>query len=283
MNKFFILPLIAFAIVLISLPLVHNVYGESKISVEIISIEPISPEKWVVTWNVCALAEKVGQNYKISSDLEWESFHVNFKLYRNQCMDDVLGHPIKTIIDAKDTDSITITLNEITQAIGEQRIVITDVLSSKISGKYIAFFDVCTGANRLISPEIVIFSDIDERQAQVGSVIGSNSCLTHSAEIHADDINSIQVQFVSFVDKSQEGTNASIDEIAELEEQVEEQRHQIMVLNQEVSELNDSLEEKEETIEKKDAVIMEQIKVIQDLANMITKTIFESLSKIFQF
>jgi len=274
----FILSLAIFTIFLSTVS-TQTIFAEEKLLVEILTVEPIRADQWTISWDVCALVEKIGQDFKISSDLEWKSFHVDFILYQNQCMTDILGHPIISVIDAKDPDSITITLDEPTPATNEQKIVITDILSSKIEGKYIAFFDVCAGDKRLIAPEIIVYSDIDERQAAVGSVIGLKSCFAHSAEIHANSIDSIQVDFASF----EISDDKSLTEVTEMEIQLEEQSQEIINLKEEIVQLKETLAEKEVTIEKKDAVLMEQIKVINDLAAMVTNTIFESLSKLVRF
>ena len=259
----------------------QTVYAEEKISVEILSVDPIRADQWTISWDACALVEKVGKDFRIASDLEWESLHIDFILYQDQCITEILGKPIISVIDAKDPDSIVITLDEPTPTNNEQKIVITDILSSKIKGKYVAFFDVCAGEKRLIGPEILVTSDIDESQAPVGSVIGINSCFGHSAEIYAENIESIQVQFGSSSDEISDDT--SLTEVAEMEEQLENQRLEIENLKQELQELKETLKEKEETIQKKDALLMEQVKVIKDLANMVSNTIFESFSKVFQF
>jgi len=259
----------------ISIPIA---FAEEKISVKILSVEPVRADQWTISWDACSLVEKVGQDWKITSDLGWESFHVDFILYRNQCMTDILGHPVLTVIDAKDPESISISIHEPNPLTNEEKIVVTDILSSKLEGKYIAFFDVCAGEKRLVAPEIVVYSDIDERQAPIGSVIGINSCLGHSAEIYADDIDSIRVKFVSIANVSDD---LSPPEIAKLEGKLREQKQEISKLNDEIKDLKVTLAEKDDTIKKKDAVLMEQIKVIQDLATKLTKTIFEPIPKFF--
>lgn len=256
-------------------------FAEEKVSIEVISIEPIRADQWTVSWDACSLVEKIGQDFKITTDLEWESFHLEFILYQDQCISDIRGQPIISIIDAKDPKSLSITLDEPIKPSNEQKIIITDILSAKIKGKYVAFFDVCAGNKRLIAPEIIVFSDTDETQAALGSVIGLNSCFAHSAEIYADNIDSIQVQFGSSVDRISD--DKSLTEVAEMEAQLEEQKQKISELKEELSTLKESLKEKEEIIVKKDAVLMEQVKVITDLANKVTNTIYESLSKLFQF
>lgn len=277
MNKI-LLPIVFTVFLAIS---IQTAYAEEKISVEILSVDPIRADQWTISWDACALVEKVGKDFRLASDLEWESFHIDFILYQDQCITEILGKPIISVIDAKDPDSITITLDEPTATNNEQKIVITDILSSKIKGKYVAFFDVCAGDKRLIGPEILVTSDIDESQAPVGSVIGLNSCFGHSAEIYAENIESIQVQFGSSWDEINDDT--SLTEVAEMEEQLDTQRQEIENLEQELQELKETLKEKEETIQKKDALLMEQVKVIKDLANMVSNTIFESFSKVFQF
>jgi len=280
MNKNQIISIIVLLVFVTSFHM-HSSFAEEKISVKIISIEPIRANQWTISWDACSLVEKIGQDFKISTDLEWESFHFDFILYKDQCMTDMLGHPVISILDAKDPDSISISLDEPTPITNEQKIVITDILSTKIQGKYVAFFDVCAAEKRLISPEIIVFSDTDERKASIGSVIGINSCFGHSAEIYADSIESIKVDFASTIDKVSD--DKSLIEVADMQKQLDEQNQEIIVLNQEISDLKETLLEKEQLIEKKDAVLMEQIKVITDLAKKVTNTIFESLSKIGQF
>lgn len=280
MRKSLVLSLAAFTLVLmaVSMPVA---FAEEKVAIEIISIEPIRADQWTVSWDACSLVEKIGQDFKINTDLEWESFHLEFILYQDQCISDIRGQPIISIIDAKDPKSLSITLDEPIKPTNEQKIIITDILSAKIKGKYVAFFDVCAGNKRLIAPEIIVFSDKDETQAALGSVIGLNSCFAHSAEIYADNIDSIQVQFGSSVDRVSD--DKSLTEVAAMEIQLEEQKQKISELKKELSALKDSLKEKEEIIIKKDAVLMEQVKVITDLANKVTNTIYESFSKLFQF
>ena len=159
-----ILILAAFAVFLVSSS-AQTSYAEEKISVEILSVKPIRADQWTISWDACSLVEKVGQDFKISSDLEIESHHIDFILYMDQCITDILGNPVLSVIDAKDPASITVSLDEPTPLSNEQKIVITDILSSKIDGKYVAFFDVCAGDKRLIGPEILVTSDIDETQA----------------------------------------------------------------------------------------------------------------------
>jgi len=269
--------------VLITAFSIQTAIAEEKMSVEIISIEPIRAYQWTISWDACSLVEKLGQDFKITTDLEWESFHIDFILYQDQCVSDIMGHPFISIIDAKDPDSISITLDEPIKPTNEQKIIITDILSAKIQGKYVAFFDVCAGDKRLIAPEIIVYSDTDETQATLGSVIGLNSCFSHSAEIYAENIESIQVQFGTVSDLDKVSDDISLDEVVAMEGQIEEQREEISQIKAEISELKETLKEKEQTIVKKDAVLMEQIKVIKDLASMVTNTIFESLSKVFQF
>ena len=258
-----------------------SAFADEKVEIEIISIEPIRADQWTVSWDACSLVEKIGQDFKITTDLEWESFHLEFILYQDQCISDIRGQPIISIIDAKDPKSLSITLDEPIKPTNEQKIIITDILSAKIKGKYVAFFDVCAGNKRLIAPEIIVFSDTDETQAALGSVIGLNSCFAHSAEIYADNIDSIQVQFGSSVDRVSD--DKSLTEVAAMELQLEEQKQKITDLKNELSALKESLKEKEEIIVKKDAVLMEQVKVITDLANKVTNTIYESITKLFQF
>ncbi len=279
MNHHFIWSIAVFSVITaFFMPLA---FAEEKVSIEVISIEPIRADQWTVSWDACSLVEKIGQDFKITTDLEWESFHLEFILYQDQCISDIRGQPIISIIDAKDPKSLSITLDEPIKPSNEQKIIITDILSAKIKGKYVAFFDVCAGNKRLIAPEIIVFSDTDETQAALGSVIGLNSCFAHSAEIYADNIDSIQVQFGSSVDRISD--DKSLTEVAEMEAQLEEQKQKISELKEELSTLKESLKEKEEIIVKKDAVLMEQVKVITDLANKVTNTIYESLSKLFQF
>lgn len=262
---------------------IQSAFAEEKVLVEIISIEPIRADQWTMSWDACSLVEKLGQDFKITTDLEWESFHIDFILYQDQCISDIRGQPIISIIDAKDPDSISITLYEPIKPTNEQKIIITDILSAKIKGKYVAFFDVCAGDKRLISPEIRVISDTDETEATLGSVIGLNSCFAHSSEIYAENIDSIQVQFGAASDYALVRDDTSLVEVSEMEQQLEEQRQEIENLRGEITELKETLKEKEETIIQKDAVLLEQVKVLRDLASMISNTIYESLSKVFQF
>ena len=262
---------------------IQTSFAEEQVSVEIISIEPIRADQWTISWDACSLVEKLGQDFKIATDLEWESFHIEFILYQDQCISDIRGQPIISIIDAKDPDSISITLYEPIKPTNEQKIIITDILSAKIEGKYVAFFDVCTGDKRLIAPEIRVISDIDETEAALGSVIGLNSCFAHSAEIYAENIESIQVQFGAASDHALLSDDISLDEVAEMQSKLEEQRQEIVELKEELTDLKETLKEKEETIVQKDAVLMEQVKVLKDLASMVSNTIYESFSKFFQF
>ena len=280
LNKRQIFSLITLSIIFASFSIPYS-FAEEKLSVEIISVEPIRANQWTISWDACSLVDKVGQDFKITTDLEWESFHFDFILYKDQCMADMLGHPVISILDAKDPDSITISLDEPTPITNEQKIVITDVMSTKIQGKYVAFFDVCAAEKRLIGPEILVYSDIDKRQAPVGSVIGINSCFGHSAEIYADSIDSIKADFAESIEKASD--DKSLVEVADMQTQLEDQNQEIVILNQEISDLKETLAEKDEIIQKKDAVLMEQIKVITDLAKQVTNTIFESLSKMIQF
>lgn len=274
--------LAAFSVVLAAFS-IQSAYAEDKVEIKIISIEPIRADQWTMSWDACSLVEKLGQDFKISTDLEWESFHIEFILYQDQCISDIRGQPIITILDAKDPESISITLDEPIKPTNEQKIIITDILSAKIKGKYVAFFDVCAGDKRLIAPEIIVISDTDQTQAALGSVIGLNSCFAHSAEVYAENIDSIQVQFGSSADPSQVSDEISLDEVAAMEVKLEEQRAEIAKLKQELADLKETLKEKEETIVQKDAVLMEQIKVITDLASMVSNTIYESFAKMFQF
>ena len=108
-----------------------------------------------------------------------------------------------------------------------------------------------------------------------------NSCFGHSAEIHAENIDSIKVDFGSPADKISD--DISLTEVSGMEAKIDEQREEIASLRQELEGLQVTLAEKEETIQKKDAVLMEQIKVINDLAAMVSNAIYESLAKSFQF
>ena len=256
---------------------------EDKVAIDIISIEPIRADQWTMSWDACSLVEKLGQDFKISTDLEWKSFHIDFILYQDQCISDIRGQPIISIIDAKDPESISIILDEPIKPTNEQKIIITDILSAKIKGKYVIFFDVCTGDKRLIAPEIIVISDTDQTQAALGSVIGLNSCFAHSAEIYADSIDSIQIQFGASADPSQVSDEISLDEVEAMEVKLEEQKSEIADLKEELADLKEAIKEKEETIAKKDAVLMEQVKVITDLASKVSNTIYESLAKMFQF
>ena len=260
-----------------------TVFAEEKISVEIISIEPIRANQWTISWDACSLVDKIGQDFKISTDLEWESLHIDFILYKDQCITDILGNPIISIVDAEDPDSIKITLDEPIEIKNEQKIVITDIMSSKIEGKYVVFYDVCAADKRLISPEVWVISDIDKVRAELGSVIGLYSCFTHSTEIHAKSIDSISVEFGAEFDDEKVSDEASLFEVSEMEKKLEEQTQQISELKQEIEMLKETITEKEETIVKKDALLMEQVKVIKDLANMVKTSIYESLAKVFQF
>jgi len=133
------------------------------------------------------------------------------------------------------------------------------VLTSSIEGRYIPDIEICTGSQRLVSPEIIISSDVEEIPISIGYVIAPNSCREYNhAKIRANDPDTISVQFVEKTGK----------DIADLKKEVES-------LREEVSELRNKLDEK-------DAVIFEQIKVIQDLATMIQKTIFEPIFNYFE-
>jgi len=275
--RFFVLVVLVMIFVVYSF---QGAFAEEKISVDIITVEPIRADHWTISWDACSLVEKIGQDFKISSDLEWESFHVDFILYKDQCIVGILGHPIISVIDAKDPDSISITLDEPTSATNEQKIIITDILSTKIKGKYVAFFDVCAGEKRLIGPEIIVYSDIDERKAPVGSVIGINSCFGHSAEIYAESIDSIKVDFA---ENSKVTDDKSLSEVADMQTKIDEQDQEIKELKEEVTALKGIIEEKDEAIAKKDAILMEQVKVLKDLADRISNTIHDEFAKVFKF
>ena len=280
MKRFFLL---IFAFSVFFAIITPTVFAEEKISVEIISVEPIRANQWTISWDACSLVEKIGQDFKISTDLEWESIHIDFILYKDQCITDILGNPIISIIDAEDPKSIRITLDEPIEIKNEQQIIITDILSAKIEGKYAVFYDVCAGDRRLISPEVLVISDIDEVTAELGSVIGLNSCFTHSTEIYAKSIDSISVEFGAAFDVEKVSDDVSLFEVAEMEKTLEDQKQQIYELKQEIEILKETITQKEETIVKKDALLMEQVKVIKDLANMVKTSIYENLVKAFQF
>jgi hypothetical protein len=229
-----------------------NVFAEDKIVPEIISIEPSSPQKWIVTWDVCA-NEDVIPFFRLSSDIDWTTHRISMgiKLYEGECLQERLGHPLITIVKAEDPKSIVIELAEYAQASDKPQVFILEIEETKIPDRYIVIFRLCAGNEKLTTPQLVVFSDIDEVPAVISrTVLAPKSCVEHDISVNAKDKKSIQVQFVSFVNE---------EETAKLPNEVEQ-------LKKEIEKLKDELA-------KKDAVLVEQAKVILELANKIKNTV----------
>lgn len=196
-----------------------------------------------------------------------------------------IRHPIFAIdqnyvLEVKNGDAITqlqiIPKRQQTGVSEEGNFVITEreepsvrlfgFIERAMENRWLAVLEVCAGKDRLTTPTIRITTDMDDTEIKLEKIINAGSCGSiNGFDVVAKEPSSVKVEYIGLEQK----LGASSDDIIELKIEIE-------ILQQE-------LVKKEETIEKKDAVIMEQIKVIQDLANMITKTIFESLSRIFQF
>jgi len=255
-----------FVLFLFAIGLSIPVYAQEKVVTEIISIDPISPQKWNVIWDACAITD-ITPFFRLSSDIDWELYRITFgtKLYGGECLSDILGHFIFTIVKAEDPDTIKIELAQYAQASDEPQVFILELIDSKFPDRYGVFFRICAGNEKLTSPQVVIFSDIEEVPTAISmTVLNPKSCVEHDVTIRANDKKTIDVQFVSFVDKSK---NNSEGEVALLEEQLAEKDQQILDLKEEV--------------DKKQAVIMEQLKVISNLASLIKKTIFEPILNYF--
>jgi len=209
---------IAFGIVLLSLVTFGSnnlVIAESKIVYEIISVDPHSPQKWIVTWDVCA-NEDVRTFFRISSDIDFElySFSLGTQLYAGKCLQDLLGHPVLTLVNAKDPKSIAIELEQYARASDQPQVFILEILDTKFSDRYMIIFRICAGNEKLTTPQIVVFSDIAETPTTFsGTVLAPKSCVEHDLTIDAKNKDSIGVQFVSSVDKNTT-TNSSDEENA---------------------------------------------------------------------
>ena len=101
MRQNLVFLLAAFTVVLAGFS-IQTSFAEEQVSVEIISIEPIRADQWTISWDACSLVEKLGQDFKITTDLEWESFHIDFILYQDQCISDIRGQPLISINSGPD-------------------------------------------------------------------------------------------------------------------------------------------------------------------------------------
>ena len=203
-----------------------NVFAEDKIVPEIISIKQAEPQKWVVTWDVCA-NEDVIPFFRISSDIDWTTYRVSMgiKLYEGECLQERLGHPLLTIVKAEDPKSIVIELSEYAQASDKPQVFVLEIEETKIPDRYIVIFRVCAGNEKLTTPQIIAFSDVEETPVAISNtVLGPKSCTEHDLTINAKDKKSIDVKFVSFADNN---ANESSDEVAQLKKEIEKLKEDI--------------------------------------------------------
>ncbi len=139
----------------------------------------------------------------------------------------------------------------------DSRIWVEAVYPTNITGKYIPDIEACAGTQRLVSPEIIISSDLEQLSIDIGYVISSNSCREYNhAKIRANDPQSITVEYAEKLSQ----IDSNLNEVQSLKEQIIDLKEQI---------------------DNKDAIIMEQIKVIQQLISNFKKTIFEPISHYF--
>jgi len=238
-----------------------------KMTVEIVSIEPFGQNKWKILWDACALDDQVGPLYRFNSDIDWSVFGVNFRMYTGQCLYEYFGHHITSIVKAENPESIEITLADYGKAESEPYAYVMEVLETKFPDRYIAFFKVCAGEQKLTSPELKITSDISEVPSALSmTVLNPKSCVDHDVQIDAKDKRSIQIDIVT---ARSAVIQISDNEVTLLKSQLVEKENQILELK--------------EQLENKDEIIMEQVKVLLELASNIKKTIFEPISKFFGF
>ncbi|MEX0598683.1 MAG: hypothetical protein WD512_19525 [Candidatus Paceibacterota bacterium] len=235
-----------------------------NITVEILSIESSGSNKWIVRWDACALKDGIGQLYRLNSDLDWTVFGVDFRLYTGECLSEYFAHPITSIVDAKNPESIEITSADYEKAGSEPYAYVMEVTETKFPNKYLAFVRICAGDQKLTSPELKISSDVDEVPSALSmTVLNPKSCVDHDVQIEAKDKRTIQVDIIL---KNRE-VQSSDSEITVLKDQLAQKESQILELQKQ--------------IEQKNAILMEQLKVISNLAAMMQKTIFEPILNYF--
>lgn len=235
-----------------------------NITVEILSIESFGSNKWVVLWDACALEDGIGQLYRLNSDLDWTIFGVDFRLYTGECLSEYFAHPITSIVDAKNPESIEITSADYEKAGSEPYAYVMEVTETKFPNRYLAFVRVCAGEQKLTSPELKIYSDVDEVISALSmTVLNPKSCVDHDAQIEAKDKRTIQIEIIL----KNPIVQSSDSEITVLKDQLARKESQILELQKQ--------------IEQKNAVLMEQLKVISNLASMIKTTIFEPILNYF--
>lgn len=133
-----------------------------------------------------------------------------------------------------------------------QSLEVVAIEPTRIPDRYLVVFEICSGNTKLTVPEVVASSDSESFTREVGSVLGAGSCLLYDVSVTAKNPNTIKVEFGNVVQD-----DTTIEE-----------------LRKEISELKEQLK-------KKDEVLIEQLKVIQNLASMIKKTVFDSFMNIF--
>jgi len=120
------------------------------------------------------------------------------------------------------------------------------------------------------------YSDIALQHGFTEGVFGTQFYFTQFADegnykLTAINENTGEVSVVEFSVKQLD--NPEHDAIPSLQEQTEQQ----------IQKLESRIATLEEQLEKKDAVLMEQLRVIMDLANKITNTIYEQFFSLFTF
>ncbi len=102
---------------------------------------------------------------------------------------------------------------------------------------------------------LVIQSDLEIFQQPWNKKISTGSCAQDFFEIKAKDPNTISIVTTPLAGNT----------------------------SNEVQELKDEIVKLKEEVAKKDAVLMEQLRVIMDLANKLTSTVYEKFVSLFSF